>query len=374
ADWLVRRKDALGLDDSSVDDNFLSRHKVLADGIKRDSRTAMAMLDGSADNEYVFLRGNHRIRGGDVPRRFIEALGGLDNPAPKVGSGRLELARQITDPKRTPFVTRVLANRLWHHLFGRGIVASTDDFGVLGQRPTHPELLDYLASRLVAHKWSVKAMIKEIAMSRTYRMSSTAGGPGEQKDPANRLWRRANVRRLQSEAIRDSLLFLSGRLDSKMYGRSVPTYLTDFMQGRGRPGKGPLDGNGRRSVYLSVRRNFLSPFMLAFDTPSPFNAVGRRTTSNVPSQALILMNDPFVVGQAGLWGKRIRGQATEAKERISILYEAAFARPPSELELDASLAFLTDQAKLHGVPEDHDLPWKDLAHAIINAKEFIFLN
>ncbi|MFP6900885.1 MAG: DUF1553 domain-containing protein, partial [Opitutales bacterium] len=262
----------------------------------------------------------------------------------------------------------------WHHLFGRGIVQSTDDFGVLGQRPTHPELLDHLALRLVSHKWSVKAMIKEIAMSRTYRMSSAVDGLAEEKDSSNRLWHRANVRRLQAEAIRDALLFVSGRLDSKMYGRPVPTYLTDFMQGRGRPGKGPLDGSGRRSVYLSVRRNFLSPFMLAFDAPSPFNAVGRRTTSNVPSQALILMNDPFVVQQTALWGKRLRGQATEANERIRILYETAFARPPSELELDASLAFLTEQAKLHGVPEDHDLPWKDLAHAIINAKEFIFLN
>ena len=217
-------------------------------------------------------------------------------------------------------------------------------------------------------------MIKEIVMSRTYRMSSVAGGDGEEKDPANLLWHRANVRRLQAESIRDAMLFVSGRLDQKMYGRSVPTYLTDFMQGRGRPGKGPLDGSGRRSVYLSVRRNFLSPFMLAFDAPSPFNAVGRRTTSNVPSQALILMNDPFVVQQADLWAKRIRGQATGNKERIRMLYEAAFARMPSELEMDASLAFLTSQAKLHGVPEDNDLPWKDLVHAIINAKEFIYLN
>ena len=374
ANWLVQRKDALGLGDSIPGKEFLDRHRQLRSEIKRDSRTAMAMLDGSADDEYVFVRGNHRSRGEDVPRRFIEALGGLDEPAPKVGSGRLELARQITDPKRTPFVTRVLANRLWHHLFGRGIVASTDDFGVLGQRPTHPELLDYLASRLVEHQWSVKALIKEIVMSRSYRMSSLAGGDGEEKDPANLLWRRANVRRLQAEAIRDSLLFLSGRLDSKMYGPPVSTYLTDFMQGRGRPGQGPLDGGGRRSVYLSVRRNFLSPFMLAFDAPSPFNAVGRRTTSNVPSQALILMNDPFVVGQADLWAKRIRGQATETDERIRMLYEAAFSRMPSELEMDASLAFLASQAKLHGVPEDNDLPWKDLVHAIINAKEFIYLN
>ncbi|MDA1047791.1 MAG: PSD1 and planctomycete cytochrome C domain-containing protein [Verrucomicrobia bacterium] len=375
ADWLVRNKGLTGLDGAkNVSDEFLSGHKELVSRIKRDSRTAMAMLDGSPDDEYVFLRGNHRSLGDEVPRRFLEALGGVERPAPEAGSGRLELARQITDPKRNPFVSRVLVNRLWHHLFGRGIVPSTDDFGVLGQRPTHPDLLDHLAGRLVDNKWSVKAMIKEIIISRTYQMCSEAKGPGESKDPSNALWHRANLRRLQSESIRDALLFVSGRLDEKMYGKSVATYLTAFMEGRGRPGAGPLDGNGRRSVYVSVRRNFLSPFMLAFDTPSPFNAVGRRTNSNVPSQALILMNDPFVVGQATLWGKKIISQFSDVRERISFLYESAFARPPSEFEMNASRAFIVEQAKLHGVAEDHELPWKDLAHAIINTKEFIFLN
>ncbi|MBT3636404.1 MAG: DUF1553 domain-containing protein [Opitutae bacterium] len=374
ADWLVRNKGLIGLDEESVTAEFVAEYKELVSQIKRDSRTAMAMLDGSPDDEYVFVRGNHRSRGDDVPRRFLEALGGLDGPISETGSGRLELARQITDPKRNPFVSRVLVNRLWHHLFGRGIVPSTDDFGVLGQQPTHPDLLDHLAGRLVAKEWSVKATIKEVMMSRSYQMSSEAKEPGEEKDPANALWHRANLRRLQSESIRDTLLFVSGRLDPKMYGNSVPTYLTAFMEGRGRPGKGPLDGNGRRSVYLSVRRNFLSPFMLAFDTPSPFNAVGRRTTSNVPSQGLILMNDPFVVGQAGLWGQKLLKQYSDTGSRIQNLYESAFSRPPSKLEMDATLAFLAEQANLHGVTEDHELPWKDLAHAIINTKEFIFLN
>ena len=249
ADWLVRNQGLAGMDGTkNVSDDFLSAHKELVSGIKRDSRTAMAMLDGSPDDEYVFLRGNHRSLGDEVPRRFLEALGGLESAAPETGSGRLQLARQVTDPKRNPFVSRVLVNRLWHHLFGRGLVPSTDDFGVLGQRPTHPDLLDHLASRLVAKEWSVKAMIKEIVMSRSYQMSSEAKEPGEEKDPANALWHRANLRRLQSESIRDALLFVSGRLDPKMYGNSVPTYLTAFMEGRGRPGKGPLDGNGRRSV------------------------------------------------------------------------------------------------------------------------------
>ena len=283
----MRNQAVLGLGEGFLDEKFHNDYREAVSRIKRDSRTAMAMLDGSAETEYVFLRGNHRNKGDETPRRFLEALGGLSRPSPLSGSGRLELSRQITDPKKNPFVARVLVNRLWHHLFGRGIVASTDDFGFLGQRPSHPELLAHLAIRLVANDWSVKKTIKEILLSRTYRMSSVAGGIAEETDPANLLLHRFNVRRLSAEAIRDSLLFLSGRLDRKPFGPSVPTYLTAFMQGRGRPRGGPVDGSGRRSVYLSVRRNFLSPFMLAFDAPSPFNAVGRRTTSNVPSQALI---------------------------------------------------------------------------------------
>ena len=211
-------------------------------------------------------------------------------------------------------------------------------------------------------------------MSRTYRMSSQAVGPAEDKDPANLLWHRVDLRRLQAESIRDAILSVSGRLDQKMYGPPVPTYLTAFMQGRGRPGQGPLDGRGRRSIYLSVRRNFLSPFMLAFDTPSPFNAVGRRTSSNVPSQALILMNDPFVMGQADLWGKKLLKEFSDRNDRVRSLYETAFSRPPTEFELNASLAFVGNQATLHNVSEDHELPWRDLAHAILNTKEFIFLN
>ena len=374
-DWIVRNLALLGMEESFPDETFRKSYRELVSTIKRDSRTAMAMLDGSPETEYVFLRGNHRSVGERSPRRFMEALGGSNRPAPGVGSGRFELARQITDPEQNPFVSRVLVNRLWHHLLGRGIVPSTDDFGVLGQMPTHPGLLDHLASRLVFNDWSVKKTIKEILLSRTYRMSSAKTKAAEEADPANLLLHRANVRRLPAEAIRDSLIFLSGRLDRKAFGPSVPTYLTAFMQGRGRPRGGPLDGAGRRSVYLSIRRNFLSPLMLSFDTPSPFSSVGRRTTSNVPSQALILMNDPLVVDQAARWAKRLLGEEfAQTQERVGALYESAFSRAPSKSELDASLAFLVDQAKLHGVGQDHELPWRDLAHAVINAKEFIFLN
>src|SRR6185436_921004 len=153
--------------------------------------------------------------------------------------------------------------------------------------------------------WQVKKLIKLLVTSRVYAMSSQPV-EADQDDPENLLWHRANVLRLEGEAIRDAMLALSGRLDPAMFGPPVPTHLTEFMEGRGRPGRsGPLDGSGRRSVYLEVRRNFVSPMMRAFDTPVPHSTVGRRTISNVPAQSLILMNDPFVVSEARRWAKRI---------------------------------------------------------------------
>src|SRR5262249_32211558 len=146
------------------------------------------------------------------------------------------------------------------------------------------------------------------------------------------LLHRMRIRRLEGEAIRDAMLAISGRFNGKMYGPSVPVYLNAFQDGRGKPGSGPLDGDGRRSLYLAVRRNFLSSFLLAFDTPIPFSTVGRRTVSNVPAQALILMNDPFVHLQAETWAKHIRKQPMPARERVQRMYLSAFGRPPSDKE------------------------------------------
>jgi hypothetical protein len=294
------------------------------------------------------------------------------------GSGRLQLARELVDPKKNPLVPRVLVNRVWHHLFGRGLVPSVDNFGVLGQAPTHPELLDHLATRFVSEGWSTKRLIRTIILSRAYQMASTiTDAKAEEADPKNLLWRRTNIRRLEAEAIRDELLALSGRLDPAMYGPSVPVHLTAFLQGRGRPADGPLDGNGRRSVYLSVRRNFLSPMMLAFDAPIPFSTMGARNVSNVPAQALILMNDPFVIQQAELWAKRTLADPNQTPEqRIAAMYEAAYARPATADEIASALSFLDSQAKEYGLAAAaNDLRvWTDLAHVLVNAKEFIFLN
>ena len=336
----------------------------------------LSLTDGTGENQHIYVRGNHRAIGKEAPRQLLEALS--ETPiASDLGSGRLELAQQLANPAN-PMTARVMANRVWHHLTGRGIVASTDNFGVLGQEPTHPELLDHLATEFVREGWSLKRLIKQITLSSTYQMDSTPSEAGDALDPENLLLHRARIRRLQGEAIRDSILTVSGRLDRSMFGPSVPVNITSFMQGRGRPkDSGPLDGAGRRSLYIEVRRNFLSPMMLAFDTPIPFNAVGQRNTSNVPAQALIMMNDPLVVEQAKLWAKRVIENDSTTQDRINAMYLSAFVRPPSEQEIAEATEFLQQQGESYGLADEaarnDERVWADLCHVLMNVKEFVFL-
>jgi Protein of unknown function (DUF1553) len=338
-------------------------------------RRAMAMADGTGWNEPVHVRGNHRILGETVPRRFLEVIAGDHQPQPAKGSGRLELAQRMIDSAK-PLLARVMVNRIWQHHFGEGIVRSTDNFGLLGEPPTHPELLDFLAAEFIRQGWSIKQMHRLMLLSRTYQMASTnpsSKGKGEVNDPQNKLLHRMPIRRLEAECIRDAILAVSGRLDRKMYGPSVLPYLTSHMDGRGRPEvPGPLDGAGRRSIYINVRRNFLTPIFLAFDYPIPFTTMGRRSTSNVPAQALTLMNNPFVVEQAGIWARRVLAEPDlTSTQRIAKMYETAFARPPSDRELADALLFLKEQSQEYG-PADEWRAWSDLGHVLFNMKEFIY--
>jgi len=375
-DWLATQ--GLLADDTVAD--RLAALRQQADAVANEvpaPQYVLAMTDGTGENEHVFIRGSHDNPGPIAPRRMLEAISGDRQPEfDDEGSGRLELADRLLDSSN-PFPPRVMANRIWHHLFGRGIVASVDNFGVLGERPTHPELLDHLATRFVAEGWSVKSLIRSLLLTQTYRMDSRVNPKYADVDPDNKWWHRMPIRRLQGEAIRDAMLMVSGRLDQTVFGPPVPVFVTPFMQGRGRPGSGPLDGNGRRSIYVSVNRNFLSPMMLAFDTPIPFTAIGRRSVSNVPAQALILMNDPFVIQQAQVWAKRELAEGdVEPADRISRMYERAFARHPHDDELADGLEFLQQQAAGYGAGENwqtNEQTWSDLCHVLFNVKEFVFV-
>jgi hypothetical protein len=382
-EWLNRKS----LLDGDLEDTAVCRLVAAVTDLRKvedsvpDHARAIGMVDGTGLDENVFIHGNHKTRGEIAPRRFLQALGGSEERRFARGSGRLELADCLIDPSN-PFLARVMVNRVWLHLFGRGIVPTPDDFGALGQPPTDPELLDWLADWYRNQAgWSTKKLIRLLMTSQTYRMSSApSDAAAEEKDPQNQLFHRMPIRRLESEPIRDAILSISGQLDPEMFGPPVPVYLTEFMEGRGRPSSsGPLDGAGRRSIYQALRRNFLPPMMRAFDFPVPFTTIGRRTVSNVPAQSLILMNDPFVIGQAQAWAKSVLSKPRLSPQgRIQWMYQTIFARSPAPAEIRRALAFLDQQGQAYGLDSGRSASdpavWSDFCQVLMNVKEFIFLN
>jgi hypothetical protein len=370
ANWLLRHQLLPG---SEQTEQAALRIRKLAEKIPAPV-TVLAIAEGTGIDEPVHIRGSDENFGAVVPRRNLLAISGTDQPAITAGSGRRELAERIVC-RENPFLSRVMVNRLWHHLFGRGIVASVDDFGVMGIPPTHPELLDWLAADFERNHYSVKHTIRKIVLSRTYAQASEAAAPEvEERDPENLWLHRMSVRRLPAESLRDGILAVSGQLDRHMSGPSIPVHLTPFMQGRGKPSQsGPLDGDRRRSLYLEVRRNFLNPFLLTFDTPSPFSCMGRRASSNVPAQALILMNDPFVLEQATKWAEQVLNAETDLQARLDLISLQGFGRMPTQPERESVRRFLAQQSELDQASENDQQVWRDICHMLFNMKEFRFL-
>jgi len=345
----------------------------LAKEARWESRLAVSWWGGTGVDEHILERGSPHSPGQCVGRNLPELLAMA--PLQNRGPGRLELARKLTE-KDHPLTSRVMVNRIWHQLFGRGIVPTPDNFGWLGQRPSHPELLDYLAVEFAkTHSYSIKSLIEQLVLTKTFGMSNTASDTVcAEKDPDNRWLHRMPLRRLEAEAIRDSALAISGRLDRRIGGKPVLVHLTEFIVGRGRPTKsGPLDGAGRRSIYTALRRNFIPTLMLTFDFPAPFTTVGKRDVTNVAGQSLTLMNDRFLYGQSGVWAARIIKEQTAAPERIRQMYAEAFARPPSDGELAACLEALSAFTELYGGDPNAHEAWRDLCHSFYSMSDFIYL-
>ncbi|MBS0204821.1 MAG: DUF1553 domain-containing protein [Planctomycetes bacterium] len=280
-------------------------------------------------DQALFERGNHKQPGPIVPRRFLEAIDATPYDTPI--SGRRQLAEDMLRPDN-PLTRRVIVNRIWHHLFGRGIVQTPDNFGRLGSEPTHPELLDYLALRFEEQGWSIKSAIRDIVLSKTWQMSSRPSPQSLQRDADNRLLSHAMVRRMEAETIRDLLLSVSGSLSPDMYG-------------------GPTDGNSnRRGVYVRVTRNALDPFLRAFDFPEPFSAVGRRDVTNVPAQSLTLMNDERVASLAANWATRLLADPRSPSDtaRIQSMFLTALGRPAEPDEVHRFTTFLAEIKARHG--------------------------
>jgi hypothetical protein len=294
-------------------------------------------------------------------------VAGENQPAVESGSGRLQIARWMAS-KDNPLTARVMVNRIWKHHFGNGIVRSTDNFGKMGEAPSHPELLDYLASEFMSSGWSVKAMHRMILLSSAYQMSSLGSEAASKADPTNKLLQHMPVLRLEAEAIRDSILATSGTLDGTLFGPSIPPHISQYQDGRGKPKTGPLDGAGRRSIYIQVRRNFMTPLFLAFDYPTPISAIGSRTVSTVPSQALMMMNNEFVAQQASKWAERVISETPDATQRVQQMYVTAFARPAEPSEVASILSFI----KAQGARQEQAV-WSDVAHVLFNSAEFLYV-
>ncbi len=331
-----------------------------------------SILEEGAADQPLLVRGDPRKPGSPVPRQYLSAIGGERYANP--GLVRLALAEDIASPSN-PLTARVMSNRVWQYVFGRGLVATPDNFGVLGERPSHPELLDYLAAHFVESGWSIKGLIELLVSSRVYRTSSAASARALETDPSNAWLQHMPVRRLEAEAIRDSLLAVSGQLDATMYG--------GFQQERDMYGadKGPDSatyGTNRRSVYQEIRRNRTNPFLEVFDRPIPSTTRGRRDVTNVPAQSLALMNSPFVVAAARAWGRRLAaGAGHSAETRVDYMYVKALGRAPRPAERSDAIAFVQGLAEEEGVLQLDLLGasevWSRMAHALFNFKEFLYV-
>lgn len=306
----------------------------------------MGVLDQPEIRDVALLaRGEIGRPGAIVPRAFPQSLAVNSSfDIPQDQSGRLELAHWLTDT-RHPLTSRVFVNRVWHHLFGAGLVATVDNFGTTGEAPSHPELLDTLAIEFVEDGWSLKRLVRRLVLSRTWRQASTYEQASFLKDPENRLLWRMPKQRLEAEAIRDSMLAVTDELDaSPAKGSLVAAVIGErpiSLIGLDKRLPKDLDGSLHRSVYLPVIRDRLPDVLELFDFAEPSLVTGDRDQTNVPVQALYLMNSPFVQARADGLASKLNQLANSNEERISLAFQLCFARQPQPEEMERSLAFLT---------------------------------
>ena len=328
---------------------------------------AYAVAEGAGANARLQVRGDPKRLGDEVPRGFLQVLGGQQLPAETKGSGRLELARWLTEPTN-PLLARVLVNRLWQHHFGRGLVATANDFGTRGELPSHPELLDYLADRFVQSGWSIKAMHRLILLSRTWQLASNGE---ETSDPANLLWARAERRRLDAESIRDTLLFVGGDLDFSAGGEhpfpAVQTWgFTQHNQFFA------LYETRQRAVYQMQQRLRKHPFLGLFDAADTNSSVALRSASVTPLQSLFAMNDPFIHERAERFAAHLTGQAADEIERLHLAFLTLYARSPEPEEAAMFASYLRELREKKQLPPEQ--AWHSLARVLLTSNQLLYLD
>ncbi|MDA1053634.1 MAG: PSD1 and planctomycete cytochrome C domain-containing protein [Planctomycetota bacterium] len=401
-EWLTSAVDAWQNDTASPEDverlNWLLDNKFLDNTIGRDAGSPIARLvaeyrkteellatpctvNGMADIEDGYdyrlnVRGDYDQLSDAVPRGFVRAVTGSPQAFASMRSGRLELAEFVASAEN-PLTARVFVNRAWHWIFGTGIVSTPSDFGHLGDRPTHPELLDYVAAQFVEDGWSMKKLIRAIVLTETFRQAGSVDQSARDIDPKNRLLHHYPLRRLEAEAIRDAILAVSARLDPQLFGPPIdPVRANEDPQKR--LFSGPLDGSGRRSIYTKITIMEPPRLLALFNQPEPKISTGQRDVTNTPAQSLALLNDPFVEQQAKHWATRlIEVDHRTAADRVTYMCEVALGRPATAEELARWSLMVDDLASLHKVAPDEQMAsvavWKDVAHTIFNLKEFLYI-
>ena len=293
----------------------------------------MGVTEGSPTNTRVLIRGEIDQPADLVPRGFVTVM--TNGAAPAIApaaSGRKELADWLTTPTN-PLIARVAVNRVWQHLFGQGIVPTADNFGATGEKPTNPALLDTLAVQFMMDGWSTKKLVRSLVLSRAYQLSTAHDSAANEIDPDNHLVWRASQRRLAAEAIRDAMLASSGQLDAAPANGSLVSTVGDGYIGRGiKPDVFTDYESNKRSVYLPVVRDFVPDMLEVFDFAEPSLVVASRDVTNVPSQALFMMNNDFVRAQSMAMAKRILASPLDYPARVSLAYQLALSRKPTDAE------------------------------------------
>ncbi len=344
----------------------------------RPARPPYAMTARDRDKPadiHVAIRGNVGEKGELTPRGFLSAVSTPTAPVIEAGhSGRLELAQWISSPDN-PLTARVRVNRIWHHLFGTGLVPTVDNFGLIGKPPIHPKLLDTLALEFVENGWSTKRMIRTIMLSRVYQLSSTRNAENMKLDPLNRLCWRAQPRRLEAEAIRDSILFVSGQLDLTRLTGSTVTALGDTLA-RGIATDKLQPPSNHRSVYLPIVRDYIPELFDLFDFPSPSLVSGNRSVTNVPSQSLYLRNSAFVAEQAKHAAQRLLDspEASSDPERVELATRWALARSLTDEERAAALSLVKEIQEIQSDEPTQDITaWAAWFQTLFTTAEFRYL-
>ena len=346
-------------------DRLVKRVDALKKSKSMDLPKTMSVQDEKETGDWhVHIRGEIRNKGAVVPRGFLQVASKtktVAQPAIATGrSGRLELAEWVASSEN-PLTSRVMVNRIWHHLIGNGLVRTTDNFGMMGEMPSHAALLDWLAHQFVVDQWSVKKMIRRIVMSRTYRLASTGESIGRTIDPENRLIWRANRKRLTAESIRDSILSVSGQLSMQQGGPTIRKF-SQYDWG--------YEFNTiRRSVYVPLFRNTLLEVFETFDVANPNVVSGRRSETILPTQALYLMNSPFVNAEAERAGERIIRSGTTDAERVRLVYRLALGREPSAVEADVVMKFIEESKA-----GEKSGAWAALVHSLFGSVDFRHLD